>query len=97
MTSVVVDYLNKKFQNDASTGVAYLYCNFRRQQEQKPADVLKSLLKQLVQEQSSVPEDVKTLYERHGINEPNHQLKKSRKRYGLSLQVIRGHLSLLMR
>jgi Cdc6-like AAA superfamily ATPase len=65
MTSVVVDYLNKKFQNDATIGIAYLYCNFRRQQEQKPTDVLKSLLKQLVQEQSSMPEHVKTLYERH--------------------------------
>jgi Cdc6-like AAA superfamily ATPase len=65
ITSIVVDELYTKFQNDASVGIAYIYCNFRRQREQKPADLLTSLLKQLVQEQRFVPESVKTLYERH--------------------------------
>ena len=65
ITSIVVEHLNAKFQNDTSIGIAYLYCNFKRQQEQKPADLLSSLLKQLVQEKSSVPESVKSLYERH--------------------------------
>jgi hypothetical protein len=65
ITSIVVEHLNAKFQNDTSIGIAYLYCNFKRQQEQKPADLLSSLLKQLVQEQSSVSESVKSLYERH--------------------------------
>jgi Cdc6-like AAA superfamily ATPase len=67
ITSIVVDYLCTRVQNDASVGIAYLYCNFRRQQEQKPADLLTSLLKQLVQERSSVPETVKSLYERHKV------------------------------
>jgi len=65
ITSIVVEHLNTKFENDASIGIAYLYCNFRQQQEQKPANLLASLLKQLVQEQLSVPESVKSLYERH--------------------------------
>jgi Cdc6-like AAA superfamily ATPase len=65
ITSIVVDELYTKFQNDASVGIAYIYCNFRRQREQKPADLLTSLLKQLVQEQRFVPESVKTFYERH--------------------------------
>jgi hypothetical protein len=65
VTSIVVDYLCTRFQNDASVGIAYLYCNFRRQHEQKPADLLASLLKQLVQEQSSIPQSVKSLYKRH--------------------------------
>jgi Cdc6-like AAA superfamily ATPase len=65
ITSIVVDYLSVKFQNDASVGVAYLYCNFRRQDEQTPAELLSSLLKQLVQGQLSVPESVKSLYERY--------------------------------
>jgi hypothetical protein len=65
MTSIVVGHLNTKFQNNTSIGIAYLYCNFKRQQEQKPADLLSSLLKQLVQEQPSVPESVKGLYQRH--------------------------------
>jgi Cdc6-like AAA superfamily ATPase len=65
ITSIVVDYLSAEFQNDASVGVAYLYCNFRRQDEQSPTELLSSLLKQLVQGQLSVPESVKGLYERH--------------------------------
>jgi Cdc6-like AAA superfamily ATPase len=65
LTSIVVNYLGTEFQNDASVGIVYLYCNFRRQQEQRPADLLASLLKQLVQEQSFLPESVKTLYAHH--------------------------------
>jgi Cdc6-like AAA superfamily ATPase len=65
LTSHVVDHLEAKFQNEASTGIAYLYCNFRRQHEQKPSNLLESILKQLVQEQSTVLESVKSLYSRH--------------------------------
>lgn len=65
ITSIVVDHLHFKFQNDASVGIAYIYCNFRRQQEQKPEDLLASLLKQLVLQKRSMPEILKNLYERH--------------------------------
>jgi Cdc6-like AAA superfamily ATPase len=64
ITSIVVEDLCIRFQNDASIGIAYLYCNFRRHAEQKPEDLLASLLKQLIQEQPSMPENVKSLYER---------------------------------
>jgi hypothetical protein len=65
ITSIVVDYLHHKFRNGATTGVAYLYCNFRRKEEQKLEDLLASLLKQLIQEQPSTPESVKNLYSCH--------------------------------
>jgi ankyrin repeat protein len=65
ITSIVINDLYIKFQNDASVGIAYIYFNFRRQQEQKPPDLLASLLKQLIQEQPFMPEHVKSLYERH--------------------------------
>jgi Cdc6-like AAA superfamily ATPase len=65
MTSIVVDYLSTKFENDTSISIAFLYCNFQRQQEQKLADLLASLLKQLVQQRPSIPKNVKSLYERH--------------------------------
>ena len=65
ITSIVVEHLNAKFRNDTSIGIAYLYCSFKRQQEQKPADLFSNLLKQLVQGQLSLPESVKSLYERH--------------------------------
>ena len=65
LTSIIVEYLCAEFLNDANIGIAYLYCNFRRQHEQKPEDLLLSLLKQLIQERPSVPEKIRSLYERH--------------------------------
>jgi hypothetical protein len=44
---------------------AYLYCNFRRQHEQKLEDLITALLKQLVQRQSSLSDSVKNLYQQH--------------------------------
>jgi len=55
MTSIVVDHLNTTFENDSDVGIAFLYCNFRRQQEQKHVDLLMSLVKQLAQGRPSVP------------------------------------------
>ncbi|SCO18809.1 related to nucleoside phosphorylase [Fusarium fujikuroi] len=65
LTSIVVNTLNSKFGNDPEIGIAYIYCNFRRQHEQKIDDLLASVLKQLTQCRSSLPESVKTLYDRH--------------------------------
>lgn len=65
ITSVVVEHLRTKFQNDGSVGIAYLYCNFRRQQEQKPTNLLASILKQLIQRRLSVPENIASLYKHH--------------------------------
>ena len=65
ITSIVVEELTSRFLNDNSVGIAYLYCNFRRQHEQKPEDLIASLLKQLLQELSSVPDSVKIIYSQH--------------------------------
>jgi Cdc6-like AAA superfamily ATPase len=65
ITSIIIEHLSTKFHNDSNTGIAYLYCNYRQQQKQKPIDLLASLLKQLVQEKPSMHESVKNLYERH--------------------------------
>jgi hypothetical protein len=65
LTSIVVKDLTTRFYNDKSVGIAYIYCNFRRQYEQKPEDLIASLLKQLLQKLSSVPDSVKTVYNQH--------------------------------
>jgi hypothetical protein len=64
LTSIVIDDLTTRFKND-DIGVAYLYCNFRRQNEQNAEDLLASLLKQLSQRRSSLPGCVEKLYEDH--------------------------------
>lgn len=65
ITSIVVEELTTRFQDNKDIGIAYLYCNFRRKGEQKIDDLLMSLLKQLAESQLSLPETVKDLYERH--------------------------------
>jgi ankyrin repeat protein len=65
ITANAIDDLNTRFQNDLSIGIAYLYCNFRRHDEQKVEDLLASLLKQLSQKRSSLPDSVKALYNHH--------------------------------
>ena len=67
ITSIVVDTLCKRFENDDSIGIAYLYCNFRQEQGQKPIDLLASLLGQFIQGQPSIPKSMKSLYERHKV------------------------------
>lgn len=62
-TAIVVDELQSNFQNDASVGVSYVYCNFRRRHGQKPVDLLTSLLKQLIRGLPSVPQIIERLYE----------------------------------
>jgi hypothetical protein len=68
MSSIVVDDLNAKFGKDPGIGIAYIYCSYQPQQEQKPEDLLSSLLKQLAQKRPVVPPDVKNLHERHKVN-----------------------------
>ena len=65
MVSIVIEYLYNKYRNDNSVGTAYLYCSFRRQDEQKPVDLLASLLKQLLSELPSIPMSVRDLYKYH--------------------------------
>lgn len=65
LTSIVVDNLCNRFHNISTVGIAYIYCNFRRKDEQKINDLLASLLKQLAQNQASLPGSVKDLYDRH--------------------------------
>jgi NACHT domain len=69
IASIVVNNLCTKFHNDASVGIAYLYCNYQPQQEQTPEDLLSSLLTQLAHNQPAVFPDIKSLYECHRIKE----------------------------
>jgi Cdc6-like AAA superfamily ATPase len=65
ISSIVIDHLHKIFGNDPTVGIAYLYCNFRQRHEQKSSDLIVSLLKQLVEEQPSIPDVVRNLFSRH--------------------------------
>ncbi|KAG9230726.1 ankyrin repeat protein, partial [Amylocarpus encephaloides] len=65
LTSILVEELTSQFYDNKNVGIAYLYCNFRRQDEQKKVDLLASLLKQFTRHQPILPEVVKDLYNQH--------------------------------
>lgn len=64
LTSIVIEKLYNHFQNYENVGIAYLYCNFRRKDEQNTLDLLANVLKQLTQSLPTVPECLKSLYEK---------------------------------
>lgn len=65
LTSIVIDKLTTDFKDDNSIGIAYLYCNFRRTDEQKAEDLIASLLRQFAQSRPSLPESLKSVYDKH--------------------------------
>ena len=65
LTAIVIDDIFSRSKCDTSVGIAYLYCDFRRQHEQKIEDLLANLLKQLAQQQASMPDGVQTLYDQY--------------------------------
>lgn len=66
-TSVVVNDLCNRFHNDATVGIAYIYCNFRRQEDHKIEQLLACLLRQLVPLQNRLPDSLTSLYHRHQL------------------------------
>ncbi|OQE20243.1 hypothetical protein PENFLA_c017G09099 [Penicillium flavigenum] len=64
-SAILVDDLITRFEDKPNVGIAYIYCNYNRQDEQKVQDLLSSLLKQLSQKRKSVPDAIKELYARY--------------------------------
>jgi Cdc6-like AAA superfamily ATPase len=67
LTSIVVDHLTSTFRSNRKTGIAYIYCDYKRRDEQTVESLLGSLLRQLTECQPSLPGSVKDLYDRHTI------------------------------
>ncbi|KAJ5731300.1 ankyrin repeat-containing protein [Penicillium malachiteum] len=65
ISSIVIDHLDQEFQAESTIGIAYVYCNFRRRNDQKINNLLASLLKQLARQCQSLPNSVKIVYEHH--------------------------------
>lgn len=65
IAAIVIDHLLASFQHGPHTGIAEIYCNFQRQNDQTVEKILANLLKQLAQRQSSLPRTVHDLYEEY--------------------------------
>jgi len=90
LSSIVVDHLNVTFGNDASVGIAYIYCSYQEQQEQKPEDLLLSLLKQLAQKQLAMLTNVEHLFKRH-------KTKQTRPSFDEIIQTLHSTIQLYSR
>jgi hypothetical protein len=64
IASIVVNHLKTSFPDD-KTGRAFLYCIYKRQDNQKVDDFLAALLGQLAARQSMVPESICKWYGEH--------------------------------
>lgn len=64
-SAIVIEDLASRRQIQEDIGLAYLYCAFGRQQEQTIDNLLLALLRQLSDRQSSLPDPVKILFEKH--------------------------------
>ena len=63
IASIVVNHLKTSFSD--KTGKAFVYCIYKRQDNQEVDDLLASLLGQLAVWQSIVPKSIRELYDKH--------------------------------
>lgn len=63
LTSIVIEDLYNRFENEAAVGIAYIYFSFREKDKQDPCHLLASILKQL--SQSPLPDSVQQLHDKH--------------------------------
>lgn len=60
-----MDDLYSRFHDDASVGIAYLFCDYQRHHEQTAEDLVANILKQLAQKQKPISEQLHALYARY--------------------------------
>ncbi|KFY05234.1 hypothetical protein O988_00146, partial [Pseudogymnoascus sp. VKM F-3808] len=77
ISAIAVDHIWKAFQGD-NVGVAYIYCNYKRQETQTATNLLAAILKQLVQERPLYGELVAALYKRHADRRTRPSLEEIR-------------------
>ncbi|KAI0883149.1 ankyrin repeat protein [Annulohypoxylon maeteangense] len=63
LCSLVIDNLMAMASVDSTISVAYIYFNFKREDQQRINDLLRSLMKQLLRKLSSLPDFIKVLHE----------------------------------
>jgi hypothetical protein len=64
LASIAIEYLLSAGRSKLSC-IAFIYCNYKKQDEQDAKGLLATLLRQLVEQCDFVPECVKTLYNSH--------------------------------
>ncbi|KAF3031163.1 hypothetical protein E8E12_000410 [Didymella heteroderae] len=76
MAAIAVDHLLNTVQT-ADVGVAYLYCNYKRQVEHTTPNLLAAVLKQLVQDRPSIAQPLSGLYDHHQVRRTRLSLEET--------------------
>ena len=64
LASLAIDHLERT-PGEETPATTYIYCDYRRQEEQTDIKLTASITKQLLQNQVSIPEDVLKIYNHH--------------------------------
>jgi hypothetical protein len=75
MAAIAVDHL-QNFVRTTDIGVAYLYCNYKRQAEQTAPNLVAAIIKQLVQDRPSIAQSLSGIYEHHRVKRTRPQIKE---------------------
>ena len=75
LASIVIDHLQRNLAN-RDVGIAYLYCNFRRVDDQAVEQLLANLVKQLIMNKSPPPRAVVKVYSERNKYELLNDLEK---------------------
>jgi Cdc6-like AAA superfamily ATPase len=76
MASVIVDDLDR---SQKENGKAYIYCNYKREETQTVENLLKTMLRQLLQSRPLLPESVKSLYDEQKSRQTQPTLEEIRR------------------
>lgn len=75
-TAILIDHMVNKFRGDDTIGVAFLYYNFKRRQDQKAEAMLANLIKQLAQNKKNFPDELHQLHNQHDRTQSLPSLKE---------------------
>ncbi len=65
LAAIVVEDLTTRYRQIPEVGIAFVYCNFRRRDEQTTDQLLASVLKQLSRQKPSLPDNLRELWNKH--------------------------------
>ena len=63
--SIVIEHLRQVF-TEKDVSISYIYCDYKDRKTQTTVNLISSLVKQMVLQQSDMPKDVIDLYTKHG-------------------------------
>ncbi|CAG9987082.1 unnamed protein product [Clonostachys byssicola] len=87
LTSIIIQHLLTKYQDNGKIGIAYVYFNLKRKEEQTIDKLLEIILRQLIHKQGSARHGLMALYSHSGLSN-NPSRPQTRELIALLNQVL---------